>query len=360
MLLKGAADPTAAGTPALLISSQVHPSETKSQDITSEWLCGTETVPGVVLACIHYGDPLYATQPASELESLYRHHGWAERRLIVWEAMQRIHVSQRKLEQFAECGSALWLQASAAGDDLRLVCNCCKSRWCEPCMEKRSRVIRENMAVLLTGKTVRFVTLTLRHSNTRLTDQIDRLYRSFLELRRRTFWKGNVEGGAAFLEVKVSERDGMWHPHLHVIVQGQWMDARELSREWHSVTGDSSIVDIRSVDDADKVAGYVTKYVTKPAHLSVFKDLDKLDEMMVSLRGRRLLTTFGTWRGVKLEHVPKGTVVWKPIGSLPCLLRDARGGDTIARAHCEAAARKFPRLPWPPWLQPDARPKPDG
>lgn len=348
-------------------SSHVHPLETNEQFEDNKNLTGADTTPGTAIQaprCEHAGSfESYAArliQPAELDETILRHHHWQERRFQVWQAMNRLGMNSRKLEQFAHCGAAMWLEFSAAGDDLRLRCNCCKNRWCEPCMEKRSFILRDNIKKLVQGKTVRFITLTLRHSQTPLKDQIDRLFRSFAELRRRKEWLAHVTGGAAFLECKISSKDGLWHPHLHIIGDGCWWDQRELSKEWHAVTGDSTITDIRQVTDVEVVGSYVTKYVTKPAHSSVFAQDKHLDEMMHTLQGRRLCTTFGSWRGKKLEAVTKSDAVWKPVGSVHNLLRAAAAGDATARAHIQAAARKYPHMPWPPWALPDGRPKPDS
>lgn len=210
--------------------------------------------------------------------------------------------------------------------------NACKSRWCVPCGVARAAKLRASVAdVLSDWNRVRFVTLTLRHSDTPLSDQIDRLYRSFKELRRRPFWKGAVIGSAAFCEVKISERDGLWHPHLHVLCVGSWMDRFELSREWHSVTGDSTIVKIEQAKSQAGVAFYVTKYVTKPLDNSVFADPNKLDEAIVAMRGRRLVNGAGLLKGICARADDDGIPDWHNIGRLETLLEDAAGGDTVAQ-----------------------------
>lgn len=186
------------------------------------------------------------------------------------------------------------------------------------------------------------LTLTLRHSRTLLVDQIKRLYVCFNNLRRRQAWRDHVVGGVAFLELKVSERDDLWHVHLHVLCEGSFWDQREISREWHAVTGDSSIVDVRRVQDGPLAAVYVTKYVTKPADNSVFARREKLDEIICSLRGTKLCLPFGTWRSLKLMEKPKADVAWISVGSISNLQRRARENDVEAIRFLEAAARKWP------------------
>jgi hypothetical protein len=138
-------------------------------------------------------------------------------------------------------------------------------------------------------------------------------------------------GGVAILETKVSDRDGMWHVHLHILAEGQWLDVRELSRAWHEITGDSSICDIRAVGDSDRCAAYLTKYVSKPIDASLYACPEKLDEYILAIKGRKTMSTFGAWRGLKLKARPKDDTVWKNRCSLVELSRRCKAGDADAR-----------------------------
>lgn len=222
------------------------------------------------------------------------------------------------------------------------MCDRCKDRLCTVCCSERSAAFAERLAQHIAGKTTRFITLTLRHSNTPLSAQLDRLYRSFAALRRRKDLKCVFEGGAAFLEVKLSRDNALWHPHLHIITEGTFVEQKALSRAWHEVTGDSSIVDIRRVQDAGDMSRYVCKYVTKPADATIYPHPAQLDEFICSIGGRRLCLTFGTWRGFKLDADPVDTVAWITIGSIRSLQIDAAEGNVDAIRYLEAAARKWP------------------
>lgn len=275
--------------------------------------------------------PDYVIESPTLNESIFRHSGWQERRRKVWAALNRVGSSGTTLQAFACCGSGCWVQHSQSTGRYRLSFNACKSRWCVPCGTARAARLRASVKDALADfSRVRFVTLTLRHNRTPLKDQIDRLYSCFKELRRRPFWKEAVTGSAAFCEVKVSEKDGLWHPHLHVLCVGSWMDGRELSRQWHAVTGDSTIVGVELARSTDEVAGYVTKYVTKPMDSSVLNDPNKLDEAIVAMRGRRLVNGAGLLKGICDR--PAGDVVadWHTIARLDSLLDDAERGDAAA------------------------------
>lgn len=320
-------------------STSLDPLETKSPPPTTAHIIRAR-----------WGNPEYDTAPITPAESDFRHSGWAILRLRTYNALTRCSVGEKRLDAFTNCGSGAWLYVAKSGDDLSIKCNKCHDRWCLACARDRAGKITANLLTVLSSKRCRFITLTLRHSHSALKDQLDRLYRSFAALRRRSFWRGCVKGGAAFLEVKLSKA-GMWHPHLHVVCEGTFVDQRTLSREWLAVTGDSSIVDVRTVSDDGQAAGYVTKYLTKPASHDVYGVPDRLDEMVLSLRGRRLCMTFGTWRGIVLEPAADDDVDWQPIASLDSLRSRAGAGDPTAIRWCEAAARKWPlfaRLLRPP------------
>jgi hypothetical protein len=110
-----------------------------------------------------------------------------------------------------------------------------------------------------------------------------------------------VAGGVWSFEVKRGENSGEWHPHVHMIVMAEAMpDQAELRREWHDITGDSFIVDVRSVDQADPASGFaeVFKYALK------FADMTPADTYAAHtvLQGRRLVASAGCFRGVDVPE----------------------------------------------------------
>lgn len=288
--------------------------------------------------------PDFRSEPSTPEEETFRHSGWQSRRRLVWSAFQRIHLPATRLDRFAECGAGVWLGTDATTGELCMTCNRCHDRWCIPCGTERARVISDQLAIAMDGKECRFVTLTRRANHTPLRDQLDSLFACFNRLRERSFWKSCVHGGAYFTEVKIGERSGLWHVHLHLIVVGHFIDQRALSSEWLAVTQDSSIVDVRAVPQVDHVARYVTKYVTKPADASVFASPDRLDEMIIALRGRRLCGCFGSWSKLKLngDEEPPRQIVQRR--HLLTLLSEVRRGDPEAYAIWRSALLRWPSL----------------
>lgn len=189
----------------------------------------------------------------------------------------------------------------------------------------------------------RFVTLTLKHYDAPLAVQLDRLVSSFRLLRNHPQIAPSLVGGAWFIEVKLSKDRARWHPHLHVIVEGAFIDARTLSRSWYQVTGDSYITDIRSITDRRQRAQYVTKYATKPLHNEVTLDPVKLEEFIPAIKGRRLYQCFGTWsRAVKTQ--PSPTKKLTPLGRVDSIWRDALDGDISALVLMHQSHARWPAL----------------
>lgn len=91
-----------------------------------------------------------------------------------------------------------------------------------------------------------------------------------------------------------------WHPHVHAI----WLcreapDMHRLRDEWKAITGDSFMVDVAPMDEADPLGAFleVFKYAVKFADLA---DPDRLHAYK-RLKGKRLQGSFGDLRGLDVE-----------------------------------------------------------
>lgn len=249
----------------------------------------------------------------------------------MWAALQAAGVPDNRLAAFDSCGWGGWVwQSKDDPGTFKVTGNYCHDRWCLPCGAARGRTIARNLVGLIGDSTVRFVTLTLKHSDDTLSHSITRLLRSFSRLRRFVFWRKSVVAGASFLEIKRSENGRHWHPHLHIVVTGNYVPQPQLKAAWFRVTGDSYIVDIRPCDSRDHLVWYVTKYVSKPLDNSVFDNPVTTEQAIRAMHGRRTCTTFGEWRGQNLTTESDETE-WLSVAPLAELLRDAASGDAGAR-----------------------------
>lgn len=262
----------------------------------------------------------------------------------MYNALVATGQSNARIDAFSNCGAGCFVQVNADKTDVRVTAHHCHDRFCVPCQTARGAKISAALADHLADRTTRFLTLTQRTCDAPLADQLDKLYRDFRCLRNRAWWKAHVRGGAAFLEVKLGANSGAWHAHLHVLVEGSFLAQAELSAEWLAVTGASYIVDVRAVPNAESRARYVTKYVTKPADSSVFEDPAKLATLVAALKGRRLCSTFGSWRGLQLDPDDDTAGTWCTIGRVEDLFSSAASGDATARRWCDVVERKYPGI----------------
>lgn len=145
------------------------------------------------------------------------------------------------------------------------------------------------------------VTLTVKDGPD-LAERFNHLHKAQRELwKRKQRGRGSVLDGVAgavwSYEVKRGNGSGQWHPHLHMIALAEVEPSVEkLSREWHEITGDSFIVDVRPISQEDPVSGFIEvfKYAVK------FSDQEPADTVhaWATLKGKRLLASSGCFRGV--------------------------------------------------------------
>jgi hypothetical protein len=149
------------------------------------------------------------------------------------------------------------------------------------------------------------VTLTVKDGDD-LAERFEHLYKSQQELwKRKQRGLGSVldgvDGAVWSYEVKRGANSGSWHPHLHMVALAESEPSQAaLSKEWHDITGDSFIVDVRPISQADPVSGFIEvfKYAVK------FSDQSSADtyHCFKVLGGRRLIGSAGVFRGVQIPQ----------------------------------------------------------
>lgn len=259
--------------------------------------------------------------------SRWRHGSWADARTAIYRSLLRTHQAINRIAAYEDCGRTVYvLQHKTEIDRVCLAGSGCHDRFCLPCANARSRLIARRVLARLDGQPSRFLTLTLRTGGEPLTQSLDKLYDSFAALRRTPAWLSHVDGGVAFLEVKWMPQSLRWHPHLHCLIQGRYFPHALIKSQWLRITRDSDVVDIRPVKSTRLAARYVTKYASKPFNATFTSEPDLLDEAILSLAGRRLALTFGSWRGYRLT-TPDDDSGWESLGTLDDVLALALRGD---------------------------------
>lgn len=182
----------------------------------------------------------------------------------------------------------------------------CRDRLCPLCAKCDARKTANRVkAAVAMWDAARHLTLTMQSNDKPLVEQIDQLLASFRRLRQRRWWSDRVNGGIGTMEITFNATTKQWHPHIHVLLDGEYLPHAQLKTEWERVTCGSTIVHITAVHSRDDASTYIAKYVSKPS------DIAKLDqqsavELALALVGRRTVIAFGTAHGVRIPVRQQG------------------------------------------------------
>ena len=221
----------------------------------------------------------------------------------------------KQLTRLQSCGDYLVFRHYWTVDEVKLhgARLCCQHLLCPLCAIRRgSKALRaylDRWEVIRAEKPALrpfLVTLTVKDGPD-LAERFEHLKRSQRELwkrkqRRRGSVLDGVAGAVWSYEIKRGNGSGLWHPHLHMIALAEDLQIEgegnpgPLGAEWHNITGDSFMVDVRPVDQEDPASGFIEvfKYAVK------FSDQPHADTLHAfqTLRGKRLLEPSGCFRGV--------------------------------------------------------------
>lgn len=237
-----------------------------------------------------------------------------QRALDVAEHIGAVEEGQGDLvRRVSSCGEYLAFRHYYTVDVVRLhgASFCMKHLLCPLCAIRRGakalKAYLDRWEVIRAEKTALrpfLVTLTVKDGDD-LAERFKHLHRGQRELwMRKHRGRGSVldpvAGAVWSYEVKRGRGSGLWHPHLHMIALAEYQpDQRELAREWHEITGDSFVVDVRPIEE-ETVSGFleVFKYALK------FSDMTPADTYAAYrvLKSKRLIGSAGCFRGVEVPE----------------------------------------------------------
>jgi hypothetical protein len=243
-----------------------------------------------------------------------------------------------------ECGDYLVFRHYPALDEVRLhgAWLCRKHLLCPLCAIRRGAkalgaYLPRYEAVIASEARLKpfLVTLTVKDGPD-LLERFKHLQKSQRELwmrkhRQRGSSVDCIEAAVWSYEVKRGKGSGLWHPHLHMVAMAEVPpSAALLAAEWHEITGDSFIVDVRPIDQADPASGFleVFKYALK------FSDMEPADTYAAFsvLKGHRLVASAGLFRGIEIPT----SLLDEPLDDVPYVslfYRFLKGGYSLVRRH---------------------------
>lgn len=217
--------------------------------------------------------------------------------------------------RLVNCRSLAMFQRHEETGEVKVTSEHCGLRWCPLCAKSRQgRITNEVSGWFEHVRKPVLLTLTLKHTAAPLKHQVHFLYKDFKKLRNRKLFRKKSYGGIWFFHIKRSRSDGYWHPHLHCLMDSEWIDKKELSTLWSKITGGSYVVHLKTVENPHNSVGHAARYSAEPCDVSTMPESDAL-EVFYAMHGKRLCGTWGTGRTMDLRK-PKDPECkkWKSIG----------------------------------------------
>jgi Replication protein len=227
------------------------------------------------------------------------------------------------------CSPVFCLTSNAA---LKVAPGFCRDRLCPSCARRRSRQTFHRLtAAVGSMDSPRFITLTQKAKNEPLFLSLARLRGNFRTLRKSPLWSRNVTGGVYSIEVTRNPETKLFHVHLHIVADGQFIAQSRLAEAWKQATGDSFIVDIRAIHSRTEVSAYITKYIAKPANITHWPQ-HAFEEYARDMSGVRMVHSFGNQHDRPTEPGDDGCIIQRaePLVSTKTVLRRLYHGCPLA------------------------------
>jgi hypothetical protein len=304
--------------------------------------------------------------------------GFHELELAAWLSARASAITTcRSVRAFRDAGCGAYLARPVS----------CRVRVCPDCERARAaRLARRFAGLTLDMARPIFWTFTVPNvAPDRLELGVDWLLESFRRLRRRAIFRGGpcrkvgapapagdrclghapIAGGVYALEATWSAQRGDWHPHIHVLADAPYVRWAEMRDAWRAATCDAiryleqhggrvkrcahradelglaiggcrgaSVVWVEAVKGAPgsperlaavrEVLKYTVGGLVKSDGSLAGASVDRLGDLLIALRNRRLIAGWGTWRNVtdadlddEAPDVLRGDDVWPALRGLP-------------------------------------------
>lgn len=229
--------------------------------------------------------------------------------------------AETELHRIHDCGSKvnLWKHKVCGAWWTRPLS--CNSRWCPRCGRRRAdALVDKYLNAVSRFKRPALITLTVPNCGTGFLGlHIQVLAEGLKRLRRRKIWPARQ--GLYSIEVKWTSKK-KYHPHIHMLVDWNWTDLKELSATWKKITeqlfrdfGEPQTVshqpDVKLVSGSNmlRALSEVIKYgcgVKRGEASSEFPTYppEVQLEIAATLSGTRMIQPFGK---LKAEKPPKAT-----------------------------------------------------
>ena len=241
-------------------------------------------------------------------------NSWRLRALFRIESLIKEVGQESRGKRMGICGNTIFVKVKK-GDPSNVLYEPqvrCKDRVCPVCNSYRASILSRKVEEL--GKDManpHLLTVTANDQNRSSLKTAFKCYKESMRAlkREKTWWKKYIRGGVEHIEVTYNEGTG-WHVHSHMLIDlavdrkvenmqltdnGYFLDPLKKDLEHVLVkVGLGTISDIRPVTE-----GYgkeISKYSMK---FGLDIDDDRLKEIIVDMKGKRMVSKFGNCFGRK-------------------------------------------------------------
>ena len=208
---------------------------------------------------------------------------------------------RKAAERLASCCNTAFVVHDPAAGEIRPWLPRCQSRLCPFCGRGRTAKVAARVLPLVEDiKVARHITLTFRSRKQHLGHQLNELRAAWKKFRKHPEVAARIRGGIYTIEITRDPESGLWHPHLHIIYDGDYFPQKLLSSLWQQHMKGGLITWISKVDNTQAAAWEISKYVNKPPH-AVGWPPEAIASYAHAVAGTRMLQTFGTLHNRKLD-----------------------------------------------------------
>lgn len=250
--------------------------------------------------------PTWLPEDSRLQECMHERHYDARERIISALGGVNLGPRARQARRLAGCCSSVKFFVDPRVGKVRpWVCRC-RDRMCPFCSRARaSHVTGQLRDAMEKMKRPRMLVLTVRSMHGDLGSQLRSLRKWFRRLRSAAFWQKHVRGGVYTVEITRNEDTGLWHPHLHVVYDGEYMPQKGLRFVWHRITQGSEVVWIKDVSDRQGAAVELAKYISKPARVAKW-GTSAIREYSAGVSATRMVQSFGSCYSQGVADVDPG------------------------------------------------------
>lgn len=253
----------------------------------------------------------------------------------------RVEPSTARWQSMLNCGASWFVKQSKVRPGVfRSEISTCENRLCPACSKRLGQERADSITERLQGLDaagLSFVTLTLKHRDAPLKDQMQFLRASFRRIRQMKRWQRYITWGVAVMEIKMG-RDGLWHPHLHLVCRAGFYPFDDLKSDWYAASRGSSSVYIERVSSHAQAVHYVAKYISKPCSgAGLGWDINQGCELYIAIARAKLSWEFGDKdilppkpKRDESPGDPEAHDQWVIVATVAELLKAAKQGDDQA------------------------------